>query len=260
MSSVIFKALSILLVYPDARQQEYLPEVLELLRAETRLRPETRDALVELTQHLSTQPSTELQERYVGLFDRTRSLSLHLYEHLYGDSRDRGQAMVDLSSRYKEHGVELSQRELPDYLPALCEFLSLVSFEAACALLRDAAGLIDPLRRRLLRRAPDYACVLSGLLEVAEADAQGASDAAETPRQTELPTQNPSGQAEVSVEPDSLQQLDQLWEEAPITFGIGAAHDSCRTSETTPHVEANPELVQLRKSASDATSNRHRLT
>ena len=67
-----------------------------------------------------------MQERYVLLFDRTRSLSLHLFEHVYGESRDRGQAMVDLKQLYEQHGLFMSSSELPDYLPLFLEFLSAV--------------------------------------------------------------------------------------------------------------------------------------
>ena len=66
----------------------------------------------------------DLQERYVLLFDRTRSLSLHLFEHVHGESRDRGQAMVDLKALYERHGLHMSSSELPDHLPLFLEFLS----------------------------------------------------------------------------------------------------------------------------------------
>ncbi|MEJ2459788.1 MAG: hypothetical protein P8Y58_17260 [Novosphingobium sp.] len=50
-----------------------------------------------LIDDLVTRDLYDAQERYVLLFDRTRKLSLHLFEHVHGESRDRGQAMVDLA-------------------------------------------------------------------------------------------------------------------------------------------------------------------
>ena len=52
-----------------------------------------------------------------------RRLSLHLFEHVHGESRDRGQAMVDLKAMYENAGLFVT-RELPDYVPLLLEFLS----------------------------------------------------------------------------------------------------------------------------------------
>ncbi|MCP2821160.1 nitrate reductase molybdenum cofactor assembly chaperone, partial [Salmonella enterica subsp. enterica serovar Typhimurium] len=78
------------------------------------------------------------QEEYVWLFDRTRSLSLNLYEHVHGESRDRGQAMAALLELYRQHGLELSANELPDYLPAFLDFLSSLPDEKAASLLAEA--------------------------------------------------------------------------------------------------------------------------
>ncbi len=231
MTQQVFKAIGVLLMYPDATQRELLPAVAQVVASEISLQPETRIGLLELCDALASDSLPILQERYVNIFDRTRSLSLHLYEHLYGDSRDRGQAMVDLSARYAEHGWTLSRSELPDYVPALCEFLSLIELEAAQGLIQDAAPLLGGLHQRLQKRAEDYAHTLAALLELADAAVSSREDSA-------------------SVEPDSLQQLDSQWEDAPVTFGVGAAHDSCRPNHSgassSYQANAAEQLVQLR--------------
>ena len=77
-----------------------------------------------LIDEIATGDLYDLQERYVLLFDRTRSLSLHLFEHVHGESRDRGQAMIDLKAQYEKNGLAISASELPDFVPLFLEFLS----------------------------------------------------------------------------------------------------------------------------------------
>ena len=119
-----FKVLSALLSYPDEALQKAAPELANVLNEERLLPSESRPALEALIEEVARADVYDLQERYVELFDRTRSLSLHLFEHVHGESRDRGQAMIDLKNLYEQHGLSFSTSELPDYLPAFLEFLS----------------------------------------------------------------------------------------------------------------------------------------
>ncbi|MEN9579879.1 MAG: Nitrate reductase molybdenum cofactor assembly chaperone NarJ [Pseudomonadota bacterium] len=234
-----FKALGLLLTYPGDELRQLLPVIELTLQEEALVSVETQAVLKQLSVDLSEQPLSELQERYTNIFDRTRSLSLHLYEHLYGDSRDRGQAMVDLFARYREHGLQLSSKELPDYLPAFCEFLSALSLKDARILLAEAQPLLGALEERLGRRDVRYAAALSGLRESLQPmpAAIGLADAQDL--------------SAVSVQPESFEEMDANWEDAPVTFGVGAAHDSCQTSRAN----AEPQLVQLRNSAASASSS-----
>ena len=140
-----YRALAAILSYPE---QELLDALPELRRA---IEGEGIAALPEL-EGLFADGLLAAQERYVALFDRSKALSLHLFEHVHGDSRDRGQAMVDLAGVYAERGVEPAQGELPDYLPAFLEFLSLLPPEEARAMLADAADILRA------RRAPTPRC------------------------------------------------------------------------------------------------------
>ena len=121
---VTFRALSHLLLYPDDAMRAVLGEVADVLREERGLSEPTRRALLAFTEDLKTGDALVVQERYVSQFDRTRSLSLHLFEHIHGESRDRGQAMSDLLDLYRRHGLEISANELPDYLPLFLELLA----------------------------------------------------------------------------------------------------------------------------------------
>ena len=114
------------------------------------------DALID---EIATGDLYDLQERYVELFDRTRSLSLHLFEHVHGESRDRGQAMIDLKSLYEQNGLFLGAAELPDYLPAFLEFLSTRPLAEARTLLGQPAHILTALAERLHKRHSPYAAV-----------------------------------------------------------------------------------------------------
>jgi nitrate reductase molybdenum cofactor assembly chaperone len=120
----VFKALSALLTYPTKELQEATGPISEMLDNEPAVPAGIRRQLHDLIEELATGDLYDLQERYVLLFDRTRSLSLHLFEHVHGESRDRGQAMVDLQNLYARGGLEISAAELPDFLPLFLEFLA----------------------------------------------------------------------------------------------------------------------------------------
>jgi len=185
-----YRALAAILSYPE---QELLDALPELRRA---IEGEGIAALPEL-EGLFADGLLAAQERYVALFDRSKALSLHLFEHVHGDSRDRGQAMVDLAGVYAERGVEPAQGELPDYLPAFLEFLSLLPPDEARAMLADAADILRALGERLAARASPYAAVFEALLAVA----------------------GEPGLKKVARVAPPAEQPDRDWMEPPVTFG-----------------------------------------
>lgn len=197
----ILRALSALLDYPTADLQAALPEIRDLIAADLKPSPKTATALERLVDELAAGELMTLQERFIGLFDRGRSVALHLYEHVHGDSRDRGPAMVALIELYRSHGFEPHPRELPDYLPLLLEFLSQIDPQEARGILRDAAPIFALLRDRLEKRQSAYAAIPAALLVLADAGAVVA----------------PTRPAE--EEDDSFEALDRAWEEAAVTFG-----------------------------------------
>ena len=144
------KVLSALLTYPTAELQAAVPEMRAALDAENRLPQKNRHRIDRILEELANGDLFDLQERYVLLFDRTRSLSLHLFEHVHGESRDRGQAMVDLKALYERHGLFMSSSELPDHLPLFLEFLSAIPGAEACELLGDTGHVLEAIRQRLI--------------------------------------------------------------------------------------------------------------
>ena len=115
--NTIYKVLSVLLSYPTREMQLAVPELIAAIESDSSISRAGQDAIARLARDIESKDIYDAQERYVYLFDRTRSLSLHLFEHVHGESRDRGQAMVDLVEMYGESGIEISASELPDYPP-----------------------------------------------------------------------------------------------------------------------------------------------
>ncbi len=202
---ISFKALSILLTYPSADLQAAIPEIRQALLKEGLLGPRRMAALEPLLRVLSEKDIYDLQEDYVLLFDRSRSLSLCLFEHLHGESRDRGGAMVSLLETYREAGFDLTGAELPDHLPVLLEYLSTQALAEAQSILSDAGPILVALADRLTRRESHYAAVLEALVALAEAPADSAEALVLL--------------AEAVDNPEDLEALDAVWNEAMVTFG-----------------------------------------
>ncbi len=106
------------------------------------------------------------------LFDRGRRTALHLFEHVHGDSRDRGPAMVDLAQTYDRAGLQLVPGELPDYLPVVLEFASTQPPAQAREFLRETAHIVQAIFSALLERGSPYASVLAAVLDLAGERAQ----------------------------------------------------------------------------------------
>lgn len=200
-----FRALSALLSYPTADLQAAVPEIRALLRAEGVFPGAQLAAMEPLLRGLQAGDLFDLQETYVLLFDRARSLSLNLFEHVHGESRDRGGAMVDLLETYRAGGFDLTGAELPDHLPVLLEFLSTRTRAAAAGILADAGPILVALADRLVRRETPYAAVLAALVDFASADPT--TEAAQTLL------------AEAMDDPTDMEALDATYAEAQVMFG-----------------------------------------
>jgi nitrate reductase molybdenum cofactor assembly chaperone NarJ/NarW len=192
------RAFAALLAYPEPELVAALPEI----RAALRVGP----GLAGLLDELECGPLHALQERYVALFDRSRALSLHLFEHVHGESRDRGQAMVDLAAMYGSRGLTVEGHELPDYLPAFLEFASLLPAPEARGLLGESAGILRALGERLAARGSRYCAVFAALLALA-GERGLAVERAARPR---------------AADEESPEAIDRNWMEQPVTFGGGA--------------------------------------
>jgi nitrate reductase delta subunit len=190
-----FRAFSALLSYPTEEMRQALPEIAEVIRGSTLVRPRERTGLLDLIAEIGQDDLFAAEERYVDLFDRGRALSLHLFEHLHGESRDRGAAMVELKQLYAAAGFELSSRELPDFLPVVLEYLSCRNAAEARDLLADCAAILTAIGRSLVARRSRYAAVLQALLVIAG--------------------EQPIDTAKVPPVRERAETLDQDWAERP---------------------------------------------
>jgi nitrate reductase delta subunit len=207
------KVLSALLTYPTRELQAAAAELKAVLRAERALKGAHLAAVEALIDDIAGRDLYDAQERYILLFDRTRSLSLHLFEHVHGESRDRGQAMVDLIKVYEEGGFAPTDKELPDFAPLFLEFAATREPEEAIELVGQPGHVFAALRERLAKRRSPYEAALSALVALGKASVD--ATALERLR------------AEPDPEPDDLEALDAAWEEEEVVFGPGAAADAC---------------------------------
>ncbi|GAM96869.1 respiratory nitrate reductase delta chain [alpha proteobacterium U9-1i] len=200
-----YRALAVMLSYPTAEIAALVPPAMAALAVGGIVPMALVRGLAPLARELEQDDLYDAQARYVDLFDRTRSLSLQLYEHIHGESRDRGQAMVELLKLYSSHGLELTAKELPDHLPVFLEFLSQRPADEAAALLGQAAHVLEALRERLKKRDSNYALVFDALVAIVDAD--------RNPEAVKALLQEPEDN------PDDLEALDQAWAEEQVTFG-----------------------------------------
>jgi nitrate reductase delta subunit len=164
--TLLLRALSALLAYPDAGLRTALPEIVDVIRNARTIGARHRADLVALADEIAGSGELEAEGRYVDLFDRGRRTSLNLFEHVHGDSRQRGPAMLELRQRYLDAGMEPVSDELPDHLPLLLEYLSCCD----TAEIRDTIGEISHVVRQLgntlLTKQSRYAAVMAALLAI----------------------------------------------------------------------------------------------
>lgn len=218
------KLISFLLSYPEAELAAAADELHAAVAADALLTRSNRVLLGELIDVVCGLDTFEAQENYVKLFDRTRSLSLHLFEHIHGESRDRGQAMVDLAQTYEANGFAIDARELPDYLPLFLEYLSTQPRSEAIDLLAQTGHILTGLRERLAKRGSIYANAIFVLEDMAREAHQAIPPAA--PLNIE------------DDDPDDLVALDKVWEEEAVTFGNNAGEGVCGPDRIQRQVRA----------------------
>lgn len=167
MTCKTLKVIGFLLSYPDEPVNAVADEINRLLAQESWLSAPVRKAIGDFMETQGKSDLLDVQEDYVDLFDRTPSLSLHLFEHVHGDSRDRGQAMVELDGLYREIGLENMSEHTPDYLPMFLEYLSLLPMDKVRDNLNGAIDVIAAIGERLKKRRSGYAVLFSALQEAA---------------------------------------------------------------------------------------------
>ena len=207
-ASLSLKVLAHLLSYPDATLRGHLSEMRTALHQECAMTPDRLKELDVLIATLGGSDVLDIEAQYVELFDRGRATSLHLFEHVHGDSRDRGPAMIDLAQTYEKAGLFLTPDEMPDYLPVVLQFVSTQPPLEARAFLAEMAHIFNAVFNALQQRSTPYASVLGALIELAGEKAHAVKVAQDEP-------------------------LDAAWEE-PVVF------DGCSVKGQTKPEQAQP--------------------
>jgi len=205
-----FRVLGLLLSYPQPKWLDQLDGCRAILEEEGLLTGKSLNAALSFMDTLERRDLFSLQEDYVATFDRGRAHSLHLFEHIHGESRDRGQAMVNLSETYAKKGLYIDRAELPDYLPLFLEFLSCCDAREATDLLGEPVEVIAAIGQRLKEKDSPYSAVFGALLALSGS----------RPRQgwlRELLSATPPE--------ESLESLDREWEESAAFAPRGEQRD-----------------------------------
>jgi nitrate reductase molybdenum cofactor assembly chaperone NarJ/NarW len=217
------RALARLLSYPDETLLAQAPALADLLCDGTGLSAPAQAGLAALVRELLTADPLELQASYVETFDRGRRTSLHLFEHVHGDSRDRGPAMIDLGQMYAKAGLLLAEGELPDYLPAVLEFASTQDAATARGFLGEMAHILHAVHDALAERGSPYAGVLAAVLDVAGEHAHAVARKAA---------------------PEADEPLDASWAEPEAFNGCSSAGQAAPKPAQPVHVVRRPSATQ----------------
>ncbi|MCF6326280.1 MAG: nitrate reductase molybdenum cofactor assembly chaperone [Devosiaceae bacterium] len=223
--SVTLKILSAILSYPSNDLIEGEAELLEALKGDESVSEQAKSLVGELISDICSHDVYDAQERYVLLFDRTRTNSLHLFEHVHGESRDRGQAMVDLAVMYEKQGFDIEAKELPDFIPVFLEYLSTQSSEEVNNLLGQTLHIMVAIRQRLQKRKSIYTNAFLAIEDMVEAKPDMA-----------LVEQI---LAEEEADPNDLDALDKIWEDEAVTFGAGKGEDVCGPDRLRTQIRAH---------------------
>lgn len=204
---VTYKILSLLLSYPNNELQSFLPQVEKELRNESLIKESEITKIAKFCNRFNQIDLIDWQEEYVQLFDYSRSVSLHIFEHIKGDSKDRGQAMVNLIDFYKEKGMYLTAKELPDYIPAFLEFLSTLSVTDSAQLLGETVNIMDKISEALCQSKNDYSSIFQAIIS--------------------LSAKEPNKEiTREMIKNEKPLDLDAEYEEEPVTFGAAPSCSS----------------------------------
>ena len=218
-ASRTLRVLAHLLAYPGAELRAHLPELRAALAEEGALTAARVAELNALMDTLARRTALDVEADYVELFDRGRATSLHLFEHVHGDSRERGPAMIDLAQTYEKAGLYLAEGEMPDYLPVALEFTSSQPAREAREFLAETAHILNAIFAALQQRRSPYASVLGALLELAGETAQP-----------------------VKVVPDEA--IDDLWQEPPAFDGCSSKGQAAPGTPQPIHLVRTPRKVE----------------
>lgn len=224
----LLKVLARVLEYPNEELQASKDALTAAVLEDSRLPRQNKEQLLRCLDRLCSGDLLDLQEAYVGTFDKGRATSLLLFEHVHGESRDRGQAMVDLMEEYRSNGLEIDARELPDYLPLFLEYLSTRPWEDVQNWLEDIHHILGLLGERLYQRESFYHVVMDSLLVMSGRKAN---------------RQELAQIVAAEERDDTPEALDKVWEEEMVKF-VDDQGSSCSTGSVVGQRRRELEQTQ----------------
>ena len=226
----ILQLLSLLLDYPKQPLLDAKDELLTIV-AQATIDDSLKQAINAFITERTSGELMDWQSDYDGLFERGRSLSLLIFEHIHGESRDRGQAMVNLLAQYREAGLDIGVKELPDYLPLYLEFLSTQGEHNAKLGLEEIAPVLAVLQCRLEQRSSNYAGLFSTLLALSEAN---------------IDLSDIKQQIKSEKRDDTPKALDKVWEEEMVSFiGNEQTNSACGTGNKPSEGQRRDQYIPL---------------
>lgn len=225
---LVLKVISRLLDYPSQALFDAAGEMVEVVKNAAEMSPENRIRLANFINELTARDLYDAQESYDLLFDRGRALSLLLFEHVHGESRDRGQAMVDLISVYKTKGFDVSSEQLPDYIPLYLEFLSEQEATYAQEWLGDVCHLLAMLAERLKERDCHYSVLFDTLVALSGEEVDRAEIAESVSKEER---------------DDTLEAIDKEWEDREVLFDDPMGGEGCSSSSSSSGVHQSQKSL-----------------
>lgn len=226
----ILQLISLLLDYPKQPLLDAKEELLTIV-AQAIIDDSLKQAISAFITERTGGELMDWQSDYDGLFERGRSLSLLIFEHIHGESRDRGQAMVNLLAQYREAGLDIGVKELPDYLPLYLEFLSTQGEQNAQLGLEEIAPVLAVLQCRLEQRSSNYAGLFRTLLALSEAN---------------IDLSDIKQQIQAEKRDDTPKALDKVWEEEMVSFiGNEQTNSACGTGNKPSEGQRRDQYIPL---------------
>lgn len=231
-----------LLDYPDRALFDHRQDLLDAVETASELELQHRTQLITFIDQFCARPLLDVQAEYCELFDRGRATSLLLFEHVHGESRDRGQAMVDLLEQYRADGLELDSKELPDFLPLYLEYLANGSIDHAREGLQDIVPILALLAARLQQRQSPYAVLFDVLRSLSGADVE---------------FEHLQPQVAKEARDDTPEALDAVWEEEQVKF---LGEQGCASAQQTAHQRrfagaVAPQYLDVAQAATRSTGS-----
>ncbi|MEB3774838.1 MAG: nitrate reductase molybdenum cofactor assembly chaperone [Desulfurococcales archaeon] len=144
------KTLSILFSYPGEELYELASNIDALYEL---LSSEDKEAARLIREFLEGVDIDKIDEVYVSIFEMPAKCSLYSHTYIVKEKEgELGRFLLEIKGHYKVKGYDIQvTKEIPDYLPAMLEFLSIIIDTDPRAASKFARRYVKPMVRELTR-------------------------------------------------------------------------------------------------------------